>query len=145
MCSTLLYGPKRQISFTFLFLLFFPLRVLSAEHSTSKIISDNIDNYSDNEFLYTENGSKLNKIEEKTIKNHINNQKETNRNIKIKTMESGSCGTNVKWNLNSGDGKFTLTGSGAMTNYSCSDCMPYYSYKSNIKTIVVTDVNLEHE
>lgn len=50
---------------------------------------------------------------------------------------SGSCGTNLKWSFSGG--KLTITGSGAMTNYSSSAPAPWNSLKADITSIVVGD------
>ncbi len=50
---------------------------------------------------------------------------------------SGSCGTNVNWTLNTDTGVLSITGSGAMTNYSSYSDVPWYSYRSSIKTVSI--------
>ena len=47
---------------------------------------------------------------------------------------SGTCGTNVKWSLNTDTGVLTISGSGAMTDYAQSSKVPWYSYRNSIKT-----------
>ena len=50
---------------------------------------------------------------------------------------SGTCGENVYWNLDTSTGVLTISGSGAMTDYSNSSSMPWYSYQSSIEKIVI--------
>ena len=54
---------------------------------------------------------------------------------------SGSCGTNVTWSLNTAYSTYTLTisGTGAMTDYSYASAVPWYNYRSNIKSIEIID------
>ena len=52
--------------------------------------------------------------------------------------DSGSCGTNVTYTYVSSIGTLTIQGSGAMSDYS-SNGAPWYSYYSNIKTVVIKD------
>ena len=51
---------------------------------------------------------------------------------------NGTCGTNVRWHLDITTGELTISGTGAMTNYS-SFAIPWYSYKSSIKTVTIED------
>ena len=54
---------------------------------------------------------------------------------------SGNCGantTNVKWKLTS-DGTLTISGTGAMADYTTSSTAPWYSYTSSITSIVVQE------
>lgn len=46
---------------------------------------------------------------------------------------SGTCGTNLNWSF--ADGTLTITGSGAMTNYSRLEQVPWYSYREQIYRI----------
>ena len=50
---------------------------------------------------------------------------------------SGSCGTNVTYTFVSSTGTLTIQGSGAMRDYSSS--APWYSYKDDIKTVIIED------
>ena len=58
------------------------------------------------------------------------------------TTASGSCGSNLKWTLTS-DGTLTISGSGAMTNYSYSSSYgstaPWASINSSITKLVIGD------
>ena len=49
---------------------------------------------------------------------------------------SGTCGTNVTWKLSS-DGTLTISGSGAMKDYSDSSSAPWYSYQTEVKNAVI--------
>ena len=51
----------------------------------------------------------------------------------------GSCGDNAWYSLDTGTGVLSITGTGAMTNYSSSSNVPWYSYKSYIKSIEMSD------
>ncbi|MBP3286136.1 MAG: leucine-rich repeat domain-containing protein [Prevotella sp.] len=53
--------------------------------------------------------------------------------------DSGSCGTNVTYTYVSSTNTLTIQGSGAMTDYSYSSDVPWYSYKADIKTVVIKD------
>ena len=46
---------------------------------------------------------------------------------------SGTCGDNLTWSLDTETGVLNITGTGAMTNY--SNYAPWYSYRSYIKTV----------
>ena len=51
---------------------------------------------------------------------------------------SGTCGTNVNWVLDTSSGILSITGTGAMEDYPSSNSnIPWYSYKSIIKTITI--------
>lgn len=51
----------------------------------------------------------------------------------------GSCGTNVRYSLDTSTGVLNITGTGAMTNYSSSSSVPWDSYRSYIKTVEISD------
>ncbi|MBR3953421.1 MAG: leucine-rich repeat protein [Oscillospiraceae bacterium] len=51
---------------------------------------------------------------------------------------AGYCGTNLQWVLNS-EGTLTISGNGAMTDFSSSVSVPWYPYRSNIKAIVIEE------
>ena len=61
----------------------------------------------------------------------------TNINAKISTaiVSKGTCGDNLTWQLDD-KGVLTIAGTGSMTEFST---MPWNSYKSNIKEVVVGD------
>ena len=54
------------------------------------------------------------------------------------TVYSGSCGTNVKYSLDTSTGLLSITGTGAMTNYSSSSA-PWYSKSDYIKSVEIAD------
>ena len=54
------------------------------------------------------------------------------------TVYSGSCGTNARYTLDTTTGVLSITGTGAMTDYS-SKKAPWYSQSSYIKTIEIAD------
>ena len=51
-------------------------------------------------------------------------------------VSSGKCGTNVTYTLDS-DGLLTISGTGAMADYSSSSSVPWYSSRSSVKTVVI--------
>ncbi len=56
--------------------------------------------------------------------------------VKAKAASSGTCGDNLIWTLDD-EGTLTISGTGAMTNYSSSSSVPWYSLRSNITTAVI--------
>ena len=48
---------------------------------------------------------------------------------------SGTCGTNVSWNLT--DGVLTISGSGDMRDYAQPTSVPWYSYASSITSVII--------
>ena len=54
---------------------------------------------------------------------------------------SGTCGTNLTWEMNLTNSTLTILGSGAMTDYTGSSPSraPWYSYSNKIKTVVISD------
>ena len=54
----------------------------------------------------------------------------------VQAASSGTCGDNLKWALND-SGTLTISGTGAMKNYSESSSVPWYSLRSSIKTVVI--------
>ena len=51
-------------------------------------------------------------------------------------VASGTCGTNLSWSLNN-QGVLTISGTGAMTNWTSSGSVSWYSKRSSIKTVVI--------
>lgn len=51
--------------------------------------------------------------------------------------ESGTCGTNAKWELNGG--KLTISGTGQMISWISSSKVPWNSYRSQITSLVIGD------
>ena len=52
------------------------------------------------------------------------------------SAETGACGDNVVWDLT--DGTLTISGSGAMTEYTATK-MPWYASRASITAVVVED------
>ena len=48
---------------------------------------------------------------------------------------SGTCGANLKWELNGS--KLTITGSGAMSDYTAEDEAPWFEYRYAIKEVSI--------
>ena len=53
-------------------------------------------------------------------------------------VSSGTCGTNVNWML-SLDGTLTISGEGAMTNFTYKSEMPWYSYIDQITSVIIEE------
>ena len=53
--------------------------------------------------------------------------------------DSGSCGDNVTYTYNSTTKTLTIQGSGAMEDYSSYSSVPWYSYRTNIKTVIIKE------
>ena len=53
--------------------------------------------------------------------------------------DSGSCGDNVTYTFDATTGTLTISGTGAMTNYTNTSSRPWFSYIDAIKTVVVTN------
>ena len=53
--------------------------------------------------------------------------------------ESGKCGDNLTWSLDTDTGVLTISGTGDMYNWDYSDDVPWYSNRSSIKTVVIGD------
>ena len=52
------------------------------------------------------------------------------------TVKSGTCGGNLTWTLDS-EGTLTISGTGAMTDYSNDSKAPWYSRRSSIKSVII--------
>ena len=52
---------------------------------------------------------------------------------------SGSCGENVNYSLNTETGLLSITGSGAMADYSSEEEVPWYAQRENIKSVEIAD------
>ena len=50
---------------------------------------------------------------------------------------SGTCGTNVTWDLTSG--VLTISGTGAMTSWNNPSEVPWYTYLTAVKSVVIED------
>ena len=51
--------------------------------------------------------------------------------------QSGTCGTNCTWIYDSNSKTLRITGTGNMKDWSSGTSTPWYSYRSNIKTIII--------
>ena len=56
----------------------------------------------------------------------------------VEIIASGTCGTKVGWELDV-EGKLTISGSGAMTNYTNSNYTPWYQHRNKILAVVVEE------
>ncbi|MBQ3150551.1 MAG: leucine-rich repeat domain-containing protein, partial [Clostridia bacterium] len=52
---------------------------------------------------------------------------------------SGTCGATLTWTLDEETGTLTISGTGVMTNWSDYSSVPWYSYRSYIKSITIGD------
>ena len=59
-----------------------------------------------------------------------------NVHFKDNIYDSGSCGENVTWTLTA-DGTLTISGTGAMTDYTYDSRSPWYSCRAYIKRVVI--------
>jgi len=55
--------------------------------------------------------------------------------VPVSAATSGTCGANLTWTLDD-DGTLTISGTGAMTNYSYSS-VPWYSSENKIKKVII--------
>ena len=51
--------------------------------------------------------------------------------------DNGTCGTNLKWSLDTSTGILKITGLGTMNSWSSPSDVPWYSYRSSIKSITI--------
>lgn len=54
-------------------------------------------------------------------------------------MVNGTCGTTVTWSLDESTGVLTISGTGAMTNFSTASPSPWYDYRNDITNLVIED------
>jgi len=59
-------------------------------------------------------------------------------NINAEVYE-GSCGTNVRYSLDTNTGLLSITGTGAMNNYNYYSSVPWYSNKEYVKTVEISN------
>lgn len=52
---------------------------------------------------------------------------------------NGTCGTNLQWSLNRCTGVLSITGSGAMMDYSTLSNVPWYSYRETITSVTIAN------
>lgn len=60
----------------------------------------------------------------------------TTSEVEAATIDSGTCGTNLTWVLDS-EGILTISGTGAMTNWSTYSSVPWYSNNTSVETVVI--------
>ena len=53
--------------------------------------------------------------------------------------QSGTCGNNLTWNLNAETGVLTISGTGSMKDYEYSSDVPWYGYRTSIKSVIIRD------
>ena len=68
----------------------------------------------------------------------INAFKPTANNV-VKADDSGSCGTSATWSFDSDSGRLTISGTGAMSDYSDSGGQPWENLMSSIREIIISD------
>ena len=56
--------------------------------------------------------------------------------VQAETIDFGSCGTKLIWTLDD-TGTLTISGTGAIANYTTKSFAPWYSYRSSIKNVVL--------
>lgn len=74
---------------------------------------------------------------EQSILTMLRTAKTVENGIPTTTVASGSCGSNVKWTLDSA-GTLTISGTGEMGYYN-QEKRPWYSQRANIKSVVVEE------
>lgn len=55
---------------------------------------------------------------------------------KAEYVDSGTCGDNLTWTLDD-EGTLTISGNGAMTDWSSTSFIPWYYYCSSIKKVTI--------
>ncbi|MCD8389405.1 MAG: leucine-rich repeat protein [Oscillospiraceae bacterium] len=55
------------------------------------------------------------------------------------STETGTCGENVTWSLDTDTGVLTISGEGEMEDYSSSSDVPWYSLRESITAVVIED------
>ena len=71
------------------------------------------------------------------IADSIEGKKENTQKRKQLATYKGTCGTGLNWTLDTDTGVLTISGSGAMKNYTSSSKAPWYSYKSSITSVTI--------
>ena len=56
---------------------------------------------------------------------------------KAEAATSGTCGDNLTWSFEESTGTLTISGMGEMTNYSDVSLLPWDSYRSKIKSVII--------
>ena len=52
---------------------------------------------------------------------------------------SGTCGSNLKWSIDTSTGVLNINGTGAMRNGNYENSAPWYDYRSSIKTVYIAE------
>ena len=73
-----------------------------------------------------------------TVQSSLENTYERFGVLDADIIPSGSCGENARWEYNAKTGELKILGRGAMTGFS-SLWSPWYSYRSDIKTVTIAD------
>ena len=55
--------------------------------------------------------------------------------------DSGICGSSLYWRFDSSEGELIITGQGAMTDYYTYSRVPWYKYRSEIRSVTMDDIN----
>lgn len=74
-------------------------------------------------------------VDLKNVKFAVNNGKIT---VKQLALQQGTCGNDAKWTLDN-KGTLTISGTGAMKNYTYKSEMPWYKYISQIKNVSIKE------
>ena len=53
------------------------------------------------------------------------------------SAESGDCGTNAHWNYDAGT--LSITGTGAMTDWTSADAVPWNAHRADVTAVSVAD------
>ncbi len=69
---------------------------------------------------------------------HYNIQKESTLHLTYTFIDTGVCGNNAKWKLYR-NGLLSITGSGAMADYTTSDLPPWYGYRETITRVIFNE------
>ncbi len=59
--------------------------------------------------------------------------------VEIPAWPTGTCGDSLTWVLDTNTYTLTISGEGAMKDYVAFDSIPWYSYRKDIKTVVMED------
>ncbi len=102
---------------------------------TSVTIPDSVTSIGDYAFAYCSSSLKLYGYTGSYAETYAKNNGITFVAL-AKIITSGSCGENIEYTLTT-DGVLTISGSGAMTDYSSYTSTPWYSNQSSIKTVVI--------
>lgn len=79
-------------------------------------------------------------LEEVSVPEGIETEAVSDRlaSAEIMANDSGSCGSTANWQYNGSDYSLTITGTGALTQYSSTDAVPWYDYRTLIRKVVVS-------